>query len=197
MPRPLGRFVVFACAAALYAQTPQGGTSPAGLEVTWEIAPVLQDIAVHAERLLPLLDKINPQAWVAKGASDTYVEQLQSAKEQARALVTESKALAANPEQLSAALRVHFRILGLETMLGSLGEGARRYQAKDAQTLAAAVAENGFGRDRLQQYVVNLAAAREQEFRVMDREAQRCRGIVTQAAMPCRTGPATKTGRKK
>jgi len=191
MRYPLRALAVVACAAAVYAQTPPAqSTSTPGLETAWEIAPVLNEIASHAGRLLPLLDKIDVQSWIAKGASDTYAAQLQSSKEQARALVTEAKALAGNPEQLSAALQLVFRIQGLETMLGSLGEGARRYQnAADAQALAAVVAENGAGRDRLQRYVVNLAAEREQDLKVMDREAQRCRGILTQAP--------PKTGRKK
>jgi hypothetical protein len=182
---------MFACAAALCAQTPPGRPAAAGLETDWDIAPVLQEIAAHAERLLPILDKIDVQAWVAKGASDTYAEQLQSAREQARAVVVESKALAANPEQLAVTLQVLFRIQGMETMLASLGDAVRRYQTPaDAQALAAAVAENGRSRDRLQRYVINLAAAREQDLKVMDREAQRCRGILTQA-------PPAKPGRKK
>ena len=183
MPHPLRALAVFACAAAVYAQAPQAapGSAP-GLEASWEIAPVLNEIAAHAGRLLPLLDKVDVQAWVAKGASDTYAEQLQSSKEQARALVVEAKALAGNPEQLSAELQLVFRIQGLETMLTSLGDAIRRYQTPaDAQALAAVVAQNGAGRDRLQRYVVNLAAEREQDLKVMDREAQRCRGILTQA----------------
>ena len=191
MPYPLRALAVFACAAAVYAQAPQPSTGAApGLEASWEIAPVLTEISAHAGRLLPLLDKLDVHAWVAKGASDTYAQQLQSSKEQARALVVEAKALAGNPEQLSAALQLVFRIQGLETMLTSVGEAIRRYQTPaDAQELAAVVAEDGAARDRLQRYVVNLAAEREQDLKVMDREAQRCRGILTQAP--------PKTGRKK
>jgi hypothetical protein len=169
---------IFFCAAALYGQAPP----PPGLETKWEIAPVLQEIADHADGLLPLLDRIDVQAWVEKGASDTYAAQLQSSKDQARTLVVEAKALAANPERLAASLEVLFRIQGLDTMLASLAEGVRKYQsAADAQALASAAGRNGAARDRLQRYVVNLAAEREQDLLVMDREAQRCRGILTQA----------------
>jgi hypothetical protein len=191
MRYPLRALAVFACAAAVSAQAPQAqGPPKPGLETTWEIAPVLNEIAAHAGRLLPLLDKIDVQSWVAKGASDTYAAQLQSSKEQARALTIEAQALATNPEQLSAALQLVFRIQALETMMTSLGEAIRRYQTPaDAQALAAVVAQNGAARDRLQRYVVNLAAEREQDLKVMDREAQRCRGILTQAP--------PQTGRKK
>jgi len=186
MRRALGGLALLLGGVALYGQTP----TPAGLEASWEIAPVLQEISAHASRLLPMLDKIDAKAWVAKGASDTYVAQLQSCKDQARALAAEAKELAANPEQLSSTLQVIFRIQGLETMMGSLVEGARRYQnGAEAQALTAAVAEDGAGRDRLQRYLVNLAAQREQDLKVMDREAQRCRGILTQAP--------PKPGRKK
>jgi len=87
-----------------------------------------------------------------------------------------------DPETLSAALEVLFREQGLETMLGSVAEAMRKYQSADsAQELVALTAEGGANRDRLQQYVVNLAAEREKEYQVMDKEAQRCRGMVLAA----------------
>ncbi len=166
---------------ALYAQAP-AAKQPAGLETDWEIAPVLQEIAGYAGRLLPLLEKIDADAWIEKGASETYAAQLQSSKEQARALAVEAKTLAANPERLSASLQLLFRIQGVEGMLASVGEAMRKYQgAADAQALAGIAAQNGANRERLQRYVVNLAAEQEQDLQVMDREAQRCRGILTQA----------------
>ena len=168
---------ILVCSAALYAQAP----AAPGLETTWEIAPVLQELSAHAGRVLPRLEKLNTDAWVEKGASDTYTAQRNSAREQASALAAEAKALAASPEKLSVSLQVLFRLQALESMLASLGEGARRYQnARDAQELAALSAQSGAGRDRLQRYIVNLAAEREQDLAVMDREAQRCRDILTQ-----------------
>ena len=143
---------------------------------------MLQEIGAHANRLSVLLDKFDPQEWVAKGASETYGEQLQSCRDQAKALSAGAKALAANPERLSASLEVYFRIHALESMLASVEEAIRRYQSPaNAQALTVLQAENDGNRDRLQQYIVNLAAAREQDLVVMDREAQRCRGILTQA----------------
>ncbi len=168
-------------ALALCAQTPPQ-KPVAGLETQWDIAVVLRDISGQAERLLPALDKMDAQSWVQKGASDTYVEQLQSSKEQAKALADSAKALTGNPERLSACLELFFRINGLETLLNSLQEAIRKYQSpSDAQTLARLEAEGGGSRYRFQQYLVNLAAEREQELHVMDQEAQRCRAIVTQA----------------
>ncbi len=181
MHSALRGLVFLAGAAALCAQD-AARTQSAGLETDWEIAPVLKEIGAHASRLLPLLDKIDVKSWVEKGASDTYVAQLQSSKEQAAAIARDASALAANPERLSAGLALFFRIESLETMLNSLREGMRNYQGPaQAQVLAKLQAENGANRERLQTYIVNLAAQREQEFRVMDSEAQRCRGLLTQA----------------
>jgi hypothetical protein len=192
MNRALRGLTLFACAAAFFAQTPPPAPPPqtAGLESDWEIAAVLQEMSAHAARLQPVLDGLDASAWTAKGAPEAYAAQLQSAREQALALANGSKALAGSPEKLSAALEVLFREQGLETMLGSLAEALRKYQSADAaQELIALGAEGGSGRDRLQQYVVNLAAEREKEYRVMDQEAQRCRGMVL--------APATAAKKKK
>lgn len=169
---------------SIYAQQ-NGGVEPA-----WDIRGVLVGISAYAGRLLPMLDQIDPQAWVAKGAPDTYVAQLNSSKVQAKALVDTAKALSKDPEKLSAELQVLFRIHSLDNMLASLEDGIRKYQNPAvADLLAGVAAENGANRERLQGYVVDLAAEKEQEFRVMDHEAQRCRGILTkQDVAPRKTG---------
>jgi hypothetical protein len=155
---------------------------------------ILQEIGAHATRLLPALDRIDAKAWVEKGASETYAAQLQSSKDQARALADGARALARNPEKLSACLELYFRIQGLDQMIGSLVEGARKYQdAATADKLASLSAENGTNRGRLQTYIVNLATEREQACAVMDREAQRCRGILATQSPPAQSN----RGRKK
>jgi hypothetical protein len=178
----LRTYLLAFCGAALFAQAPSASQA-AGLETDWDIRPVLTEISAHAGRLLPALEKVNAQSWVAKGASDTYVAQLDSSRAQARALQSGAKALAASPEHLAAALEVYFRIEGLESMLDSLEQGMRKYQSSaDAEALASLAAENGANRQRFQRYIVNLAAEREQELAVMDREAQRCRGMAIQGS---------------
>lgn len=185
----LRALALFTCAAALFAQGPSQ-KQVAGLETDWDIAVTIQEIGAHADRLLPMLERIDARTWVEKGASDTYLAQLQTSKVQARALGEGAKMLASSPQRLSVALELFFRIKGLETMLTSLQEGMRKYQSpQDAQELARLEAENGASRDRFQRYIVDLASAREQDLQVMDREAQRCRAIVTQAT--------PKPGRKK
>ncbi len=185
------RGLMLVCASAMFAQAPANPPQQqAGLIADWEIAPVLREISAHATRLAAALDKLNPQTWVERGASDTYVAQLQSSRQQARALAEGAAALARNPQKLSATLEVLFRIHGLEAMVPSLAEAISKYQSPaDAQVLLGLSAENGANRDRLQNYAVNLAYEREQDLAVMDKEAQRCRGLVIQAA--------PKTGRKR
>jgi hypothetical protein len=193
MYRPLRGLILWACAAALYGQAQPAHQQPAGLEPDWDISVILQEMSAHAGRLLPVLDQIDVKVWFEKGASETYAAQLQSSKDQAKAFADGARDLARNPEKLSASLELLFRVQGLETMLGSLEEGVRKYQDPAvAQKLASLEAENGANRDRFQKYIVNLAAEREQQFQVMDREAQRCRGILT-------TQPAAtpNSGRKK
>jgi hypothetical protein len=182
MHRSVRGLVVLACASALYAPAQQASRPqpPAGLETDWDIAVVLNEIANHATRLLPLLEQADSNAWVAKGAPDSYARQLRSSREQARALADGAKALAQSPEKLSAGLELFFRLQGLQNMVGTVAEALRKYQSRaDADALIAASAEVDANRDRFQQYLVNLAGEREKEYVVMDQEAQRCRGILT------------------
>lgn len=187
--------VVLACAAALHGQS--GASQPeqrtANLEPDWDIGVVLGEMGAHAGRMLATLDKMNPNAWVEKGASETYAEQLDSCKAQTKAFHDEAIALASNPQNLPAALQLLYRIEGADTMLLSLEDGIRKYQSPaDAQALAAQAAENGINLSRFRQYLVDLAAEREQRYSVMDKEAQRCRAFLFDqpAASPA-------SGRKK
>ena len=103
-----------------------------------------------------------------------------------------AKALAKSPERLSQSLELFFRIESLDKMLGSVEDGARKYQGPAvAQEVETVYAEGGANRERFRRYIVNLAAERERQFEVMDKEAQRCRAGLM-AAPPPKT-----SGRKK
>lgn len=178
-------------ALAALAQAPQ---PPAGLDTDWDIAVILGEIGAHAGRLLPALDRIDVSAWTAKGASETYAAQLESGKQQAKAIEQGAKTLAADPEKLADGLELFFRIEGLETILSSLEEGIRKYRTpEEAQALISQEAENGVNRDRFRRYLVNLAADRERQLKMMDQEAQRCRAAVSAAPAPA----PSNSGRKK
>ena len=71
------RLIVFLCAVAAYSQTQPPKASPAGLEPAWDIAVVLQEIGANAASLLPALDRVDAKAWIGRGASETYLAQLE------------------------------------------------------------------------------------------------------------------------
>jgi len=95
MPAALRALTILAGAAALWAQT-QPAQQPAGMLNPWEIAPVLEEISGHGARLAERLGHINVRPWIDHGASETYLEQWQSATEQAKALADTAGALAHN-----------------------------------------------------------------------------------------------------
>ena len=184
--------VPLVCAVALHGQPPSA-QQPQGMMTPWEIAPVLEEIAAHGNRLVGALDRLDVKAWVNKGSSETYLEQWQSSKEQVKAVADTAKALARSPEKLSAGLELLFRMQAIREMLGSLEDGARRYQSPaDAQQLAAVAGEIGPNRERFERYLVGLAEGQEQQLAVMDKEAQRCRGIA-----PAPAPTSSKAGKRK
>lgn len=169
------------CAVLAGAQTSSSQRpQPVGLETDWDIAATIQNLSAHVAQIDAALGKIDARAWVEKGAPETYAEQVQSTREQSKYLSDSAKILAASPQRLSAGLDFYFRMGVVESMLGSVEEGLKRYQSPgDAQALASLAAQGSTDRNRFQQYLVSLAAEREQELSVMDKEAQRCRAQVT------------------
>ena len=133
----------------------------------------------------PILDQLTPQEWIAKGAPDTYVAQWKGAENELGYLVDSAKALAQSPERLTLALDTYFRMQSLEQRLGSLVEGVRNYQNPAVGDLMFGVlAENSANRDKLRQYITDLAATKEQEFKIVDQEAQRCRTNLSRQPAP-------------
>lgn len=148
----------------------------AGVPTDWDVQTLVRSIAAQSGRIQPLVDQIRPKEWVAKGAPDAYIQQWDSAHAQADSLKLSSDNLLQQPERLTAALDTYFRLQNFEVVLTSLIEGVRKYQNPAlADLLRGVLSENSSSRQQLRQYVVDLAAIKEQEFKVMDQEAQRCR----------------------
>jgi F0F1-type ATP synthase membrane subunit b/b' len=174
-----GSLLLLAC-SALCLDAQQTGVS-----TDWDVGKTLAAISAHASRLESLLDQIQPQEWVSKGAPEQYVTQWKESRTQIQAIVASAKDLSRNPGKLTDSLQLLFRVQSLEVMLGSLREGIRKYHNPAvADLLNGVVAENGANRNRLQQYVLDLAAEKEQEFTVADREAQRCREFLSKQPAP-------------
>jgi hypothetical protein len=153
-----------------------GAAQQAGVPTEWEVQKLVETVATQSGRILPLIEQVHPKEWVAKGASDTYVQQWDSAHSQAAALKISSGNLVHEPARLTAALDTFFRLQSLETVLVSLIDGVRRYQNPAlADLLRGVLSESSASRQQLRQYLTDLAAAKELEAKVMDQEAQRCR----------------------
>lgn len=154
-----------------------------GIASEWDVKATIRGLSAQTARLLPVLDQVRPTDW--QGASETYVQQLDSTRTQAAGLQTVLGALANEPEKLSAALDTFFRLQNLELLLGSLAEGVRRYQNPALADLLTGMAADGSGsRQQLRQYVMDLASLKEHEYQVMDREAQRCRAFLSRQPLP-------------
>jgi hypothetical protein len=161
---------LFLISFSLAGQTPQGVAAP------WDIAQSVSALSAQAARLQPILRQLTPRDWVAKGASETYVAQWESAQQELGYLADSASALQKQPEKLSAALDTYFRLQSVEWRLQSLMEGVRKYQAPEVGDLLASVmGENSSNRDKLRQYITDLAQQKEQELAVVAAEAQRCR----------------------
>jgi hypothetical protein len=160
------------CASIAFGQS----APPSGVSSEWDIRKLLDSLNLEAQHLKPIIDQVKPESWAAKGASGTYVTQWKAAQAELRYLLSSSEALSRQPEKLTSALDTYFRMQAMESTVGSVVEGVRKYQNPAlANLMESALGENNANRDRLRQYVQDLAAQKEQELQVADREAQRCR----------------------
>lgn len=173
------------------AQAPPQAQQPS-VTPAWDISKIIAAFSDQAGRLKPILDQLTPKEWVAKGAPETYVSQWQEAQMELGYVTDSAKAFENDPERLTLALDTYFRWQRLAIDLTSLVEGVRHYQNPAVGDLVVSVlGENSSNRELLQQHITDLAAQKEQEFAVVDQEAQRCRGTVTRTpARPAAPKPA-------
>jgi len=162
------------------------GQAPSGVAAEWDISRTVETLSAQAKRLKPILDQLTPQEWISKGAPAAYVPQWRSAEDELGFLIDSASALEKQPDRLTAVLDTYFRFQSLETRLQSLIEGVRKYQNPAVGDLMLGVlGENSSNRDKLRQYITELAATKEKEFQIMDQEAQRCRGTLNrQPSLP-------------
>lgn len=154
-----------------------------GLETPWDVRKILASLAAQTDQAKPLLTQLDPQQWVDKGASSTYEQQWQTAQRQLQDVLLSTQRLSQNTDSLSLALDAYFRLEALEVTARSLDEGAERYGSRPlAQKLNEYVAQSFGNRQRLRDYIQDLAASSEQNFKIADEEAQRCRGMISKEA---------------
>ena len=155
-------------------------TPPGGLESEWSIQKVLVALQADGRRLKPLVDQADPTRWRYSDSNVSYIAQWQTAEKEIAYLNGATENLARQPEKLSLAMETYFRLQAMETTIASLADGLRTHSNPAvADLLRSALSENSINRERLKQYLLELANQKEQEYQIMDKEAQRCRGILT------------------
>jgi hypothetical protein len=175
--------------ASALGQTSESNAPPPaqdqGVDSEWDARKLIDALKAQAQHLKPIIDQVQPADWASQGASETYVAQWNSAQAQLKYLISSSDAFSRQPERLPIGLDAYFRMQAVESTLGSLTEGVRKYQNPAlASIMQSVIAENSTNRDRLRQYLQDLATQKEQEFQVADREAQRCRAALLQQPAP-------------
>lgn len=180
-------------AAFLSLWVPQARAQSKGLPPQWDLKQTLTSLTQRTNRLLPILAQVKPGEWIAKGAPKAYGEQLTELRNQIGYLARSANELIKQPERVSKALETFLRLQSVEAMMNSMIEGIRRYQNPAvADLLQGIMNENGDLGQRLQDYLVDLVATKETEYKIVDEEAQRCRSeLIRQPA------PRTKSSRRK
>lgn len=171
---------IFAVALGMFLQVPPAGAQAVGVAPEWEVRKNIGALAAGVQRLKPILEQVRPQEWVEKGAPEAYVGQWKTIRTELDYLAVSADALLRRPDKLTAALDTFFRMDRIQALLNSLGDGIRRYQNPALADLLQSVAfESAANREGLRQYILDLAAEKEQEFKIADEEAQRCRAILS------------------
>jgi hypothetical protein len=123
-----------------------------------------------------LLDQIDASKWDVPGGNDLYVRQHQDSLAAIDHLANVSQRLAATPARLTLALEALLRMEHFVSQVRSFSEGVRRYQNPAiAELLESELARVMPTRDWLRVHVTDLAATREKELEVAEKEAQKCR----------------------
>lgn len=150
--------------------------SPQGIAPDWDLKPKALLVAEGAEPLRPLLDQLDPAKWEVPGGSDLYVLQLKEAQQALKDIGNVSARLAETPSRLTVALEALLRMEYLVARVQSLSEGVRRYQNPAiAEVIESVLVKAASSRDWLRAHVTEVAAVREKELAVAEKEAQLCR----------------------
>jgi hypothetical protein len=166
---------------------PPAAQAPAiqGLQAPWDIRQMLADLNAQNQQLKPLLDQMHPQQWLDNGAPPTYASQYLDTQSRLEDVVRSVANLGQHTDSLSAALDSYFRMEALEVVSRSLLECIQKYgEHTTAQQLSALIVKNYATRQKFRDYLRDLSVEREQECKIADEEAQRCRGIISKEPPP-------------
>ncbi len=165
--------------------SPPSQAPPEGMQTAWDIRQMLTALNTQNQKLKPLMDGMHPQEWLANGAPPTYASQYLDTRSRLEDVTRSIKNLSQKTESLAAALDTYFRMEALETGERSLVECIQKYgERKTAEQLSALMAEDFTTRQKFREYLRDLSTEREQEFKIADEEAQRCRGMISKEPPP-------------
>jgi hypothetical protein len=197
MPSLVRRSIAVVLAIApMLAQTPTSRGVPlnsglpqaeAGLESPEAARAIVAAVLKQDEQLRPILTSLNPQEWYEKkGAPSTYVIQWQTGQRELGDLDAAARLFSQKIDDMPAALDLYFRLEAIDTTARAVNEGAQRYADRAAaDQLTQFVARNFDSRQRFRDYLRELATSIEQNFKIADEEAQRCRAAQSKMPAPC------------
>ncbi len=137
---------------------------------------MVEKIGVEVQRLRPLLERLQPEKWIAAGAPVAYEQQYKSCLTTIDYVQNVAARLAAQPGRLTLAVETLIRLETLIQLSSSVSQAVRRYQNPAiSDLLDSEIGAAGGSREWLRQHVADLAALREKELEVSEQEAQRCR----------------------
>ena len=137
---------------------------------------MIDQLANHVDRYRVTVDKLPVVDWVnQKAASMTYLQQQELVIKESKYLKLVAGRLSATPEKLTLVMDMYFRLQALEGKTAALVEGASKFDKPEtAEALQKLVADNSETRVKLRKYMVDLAANKEAEYAIAEREAMRC-----------------------
>jgi hypothetical protein len=158
---------------------------PQGLQAPWDIKQMLTVLNAQNQELKPLLDSMHPQQWIENGAPPAYATQYLDAQSRMDDVIRAVKNLSQQTNSISVAIDTYFRMEALEIVARSVDECVRKYGDRGmADHLSRLIAQEFTNRQKFREYLRDLSTQREQEFKIADEEAQRCRGMISKEPPP-------------
>lgn len=181
-----GLVAFLSCVALGCVPVLSGQQAPQGSGMTdAQVIAIFNGISQHMARLEPMLQQVRVKEWLAKGAPDAYVQQLASIGKEIQAIENDMARLAQRSDQMQECMRALFRVQGLYGPLHSLMGGLRKYQNPAlADLIESVTAEDQTQIGRLEQYILELADTKDQQYDIVDKEAQRCRATLSRQPPP-------------
>ena len=158
----------------------------AGVENSWDVRTILQNLTKDTSELKTVVDGLKPQQWSnQKGAPTTYILQWQTAEQQLKDVSVTTAQLMQKTDSLALSLDDYFRLEALDVTTRALEQGVRNYADRaTADRFSQLIARNFNNRERFRDYIRDLATNIEENFKIADGEAQRCRGIISRESTP-------------